>query len=49
MKNLCALMGYLFLKEFFFNALLPLVLAFSFPFIHLTLTLAPLQQKSKTF
>jgi hypothetical protein len=45
MKNLCALMGYLVLKEFFFNALLPLVLAFSFPFIHLTLTLAPLQQK----
>jgi hypothetical protein len=50
MENLCGLMGYLVSKEsFFFNALLPLVLTFSFPFFYLTLTLAPLQPKSKTF
>ena len=49
MENLCALMGYRFSKIVFFYALLPLVVAFSFPFFYLTLTLAPLQPKSKTF
>jgi hypothetical protein len=48
MENLCALMRYL-LSKIIFYALLPLVLAFSFPFFYLTLTLAPLQLKSKTF
>jgi len=36
-----------FKRLFFKNALFPLVLAFSFPFFYLTLTLAPLQQKKK--
>jgi len=51
MENLCALMGYLISKIifFFWNTLLPLILAFSFPFFYLTLTLAPLQQKNKIF
>ena len=38
-----------FKKIIFFNALLPLILTFSFPYLNLTLTLAPLQPKSKSF
>jgi len=49
MENLCALMRYLVSKNYFLNALLPLVLAVSFSFFYLTLTLAPLQQKIMTF
>jgi hypothetical protein len=52
MEIWCALMGYLVSKESFLlecSASFSFSIFFSFPFFYLTLTLAPLQPKSKTF
>jgi len=48
-ENLCALMGYLVSKIIFFlECSISFGFSLSFPLFYLTLTLTPLQQKSKT-
>jgi hypothetical protein len=49
MENLCVLMEYLVWNIIFQNALLSLVWTLPFTFFYLTLPLAPLQPKNKTF